>query len=366
MSLHLSNGTPHEEAVALVENHATENLGGNLGATAACNQCKEELTINLVAGASSVIRNKNVGTVRPDISLLDDNGDPVRFIEIVDSHAPEGRVHDYAVAHGIEIMEIHLRAERKFTGRRYNRALDASLSVKARLDELASGRIIVDAHNLLCSKPKCKECGAGLPLRTVTVSTTDCWNCDQNVNIATGDKDGEVLEQDYFTAEEIAFAEENEVTLKRRFSATAWEKYLANVCPKCNEIQGNFFLYVDRFHERFRLHKTERRVHGPCDQCATRYCLTHGEYMDYLGANQCPSCLQEAERIQCSNRPDRECRDTDRCEATGCYFLNKEYQRREQQEQHKQQERLLDQRLDQRMAEIRAQNATEPINRTKS
>ena len=128
MSRKSSNHTPHEEAVAIIEKLAITNLGGNLEATAACNQCSEELTIDLVAGVSSVSREKLMGKVRPDISLLDENGEPVRFIEIVDSHAPEGTVHEQALQNGTEVVEIHLRAEREFTGRRRNKALDASLT----------------------------------------------------------------------------------------------------------------------------------------------------------------------------------------------------------------------------------------------
>ena len=80
---------------------------------------------------------------------------------------------------------------------------------------------IVATHNLLCSKPLCKECGTPLPLRTVAIRTTDCWNWGQNVNVAVGYKEGESLWQDMFTNEEIEFARENGVTLDRRFSATA-------------------------------------------------------------------------------------------------------------------------------------------------
>ena len=321
--------TPHAEAVSIIEELVAKNLGGNLEATAECNQCGEKLTVNLVEGASSVSRETLVGTVRPDISLLNENGEPVRFIEVVDSHAPEGNVHEYALHHGSEILEIHLRAEREFTGRRGNKALDSSLTVKARVQELANGRLIVDAHNLLCLRPKCRDCGAPLPPRTVTVSTKDCWKCGQNVNVATGDKDGEALEQDYFTTEEIEFAQQNGVTLERRFSTTVGGKYLANVCTKCDQIQGDWFLYIDPFHDRFNLQKAERQVYGPCDRCATRYCLTHGKYMDYRGGSQCPACLVEAERVMCPNNPDRECFNPDRCKETGCYFLNREQERRE-------------------------------------
>ncbi len=293
----LSNRTPHDESVAIIEQLVTKNLGGNLEATALCNQCGEEITLNLVAGASSFSREKLVGTVRPDTSLFDENGEPVRFIEVVDSHAPEGTVHEQALQDGTEVVEIHMRAEWEFTGRRRNKALDASLTAKTRLEELAAGRIVLDAHNLLCHRPKCKECGTPLPLRTVTISTKDCRKCDQNVNVATGAKDGESLEQDHFTTEEIEFAREHGVTLERRFSSTVGGKYLANVYTECEQIQGNWFLYMDPFHDRFNLHKAERQLYGPCDRCATCYCMTHGEYMDYRGSSQCPSCLEEAERV---------------------------------------------------------------------
>ncbi len=325
-----SNRTPHNEAVAIIEHLVTKNLGGSLAATAACNQCSEELTINLVAGASTVSREKRVGTVRPDISLLDENGSPLRFIEVVDSHAPEATVHEQALQDGTEVVEIHLRAEREFTGRRKNRALDASLTVKARLQELSAGRIDLDAHNLLCHRPKCEECGVPLPVRTVTVSTKDCWKCGQSVDVVTGDKDGESFEQDHFTTEEIAFAQENGVALERRFSSTVGGKYLANVCTGCDQIQGNWFLYTDPYHDRFHLHKAERQEYGPCDRCAIRYCMTHKEYMDYSGSSQCPSCLEEAERVMCPNNPDRDCYYPHRCEEGGCYFLNREQQRRQQ------------------------------------
>ena len=157
MSRKPSKRTPHQEAVAIIEHLVTKNLGGSLAATAACNQCSEKLTINLVAGASSVSREKLVGTVRPDISLLDENGEPVRFIEVVDSHAPERAVHEQALQDDTEVVEIHLRAEREFTGTRRNKALDASLTVKARLQELAAGRIALDAHNLFAEDPSVRS-----------------------------------------------------------------------------------------------------------------------------------------------------------------------------------------------------------------
>ena len=337
--------TPHQQAISIIERLVNENMGRSLEVTANCNQCPEEITVNLLEGIADVRREKRAGTVVPDLSLLNEYGEPIRFIEVVDSHAPEGNVHEYALAHGIEIVEIHLRAEREFTGRRRNKALDASLTVKARLRELAEGRIRVDTHNLLCRNPPCPECGTPLPLRTVTIRTTDCWNCGQNVNVAIGDINRESLWQDLFTTEEVEFARENGVTLERRFSATAMGKYLANICPGCDRIQGNWFLYMDPLHDRFNLFRTRRQEYGPCDRCATRHCMTHGEYLDYRETNQCPDCLEEAERVMCPNNVDRECFYPDRCQEGGCYFVNREQQQvKAQQDWERHQQELQEQR----------------------
>ena len=321
------SATPHEQAISIIENHIWENIGGQLSATADCNQCSEQITINLVEGAAAVNRNSIIGSVRPDLTILDSDGNAIRFVEIVDSHAPESNVHRYALNNNIEVLEFHLKARGEFTGRRRNRALDESLRVKARLEALTDQRLEVDAHNLLCRRPKCKDCGTPLPLRTITISTKDCWSCGQNVNVAVGHKDGHGLEQDDFTKEEIEFAEDHAVTLERRFSSTVGAKYLANVCTNCDQIQGNWFLYMDPYHDRFNLHRTEREAYGPCDRCAMRYCPTHGEYFAYYGTRQCPRCLEESERVMCHSRPNRQCYYPNRCQEGGCYFVNREAQR---------------------------------------
>ena len=176
----------------------------------------------------------------------------------------------------------------------------------------------------------------------------------KNVNVATGEKDGGGLEQDYFTTEEIEFARENGVTLERRFSATVRAKYLANVYTNCNQIQGNWFLYMDRYHDRFNLRNIESEAYGPCDRCAERYCPTHGEYMDYRGAVDCPACVEEAGRVMCPNNPDRECFYPDRCEEGGCYFLVREQQRKEQLESAEQQQRIDQERQEHHRREEQA------------
>ena len=257
------------------------------------------------------------------MSEFDVEGNPIRFIEIVDKHTPESNVHEFAVENDIEVVEFHLNASREFVGDRRNRALDASLTVKARLEDLAAKRLDVDAHNLLCLRPKCKDCSTPLPLRTIVVSVKDCWKCDQNVSVATGDKDGQNLLPDDFTNEELDFARDHDVTLERRLSVTEGAKYLANVCNSCDQIQGNWYLYQDPFHDRFNLLQARRSEFGPCDKCATRICLTHGEYFDYDGDRHCPRCVDEVERAMCPNNSERECFYPNKCHDEGCYFVNR-------------------------------------------
>ena len=322
----------HDQAVAIIEELLRRNVGGNLDAVAQCNQCGESLQVNLVEGISEVRNNRSVEAVRPDLSLFDIDGKAVRFVEVVDKHAPERNVHQFAIENDVEVFEVHLAADREFTGARRNKALDESLTIKARLRELSEGRVVVDAHNRLCSKPKCLECGSSLPLRVISVSVKDCWKCGQNVNVATGSVDGAGLQQDDFTDEEVSFAKESDVTLERRFSATTQARYLANVCTNCDQIQGNWFLYMDPFHDRFNLPVKNLENYGPCVQCSTSYCFSHGEYVDYRGTGSCPVCVIESERVMCPNVPDRECFYPDKCEQDECFFEKRERVAREAQE----------------------------------
>lgn len=310
----------HEQAVGIMERHIIECFGGTLEARAVCNECGDSFSINLVKDATRLVRNKNVGSVRPDLSVFDADDRAIRFIEIVDSHKPESNVHKYALENKIDVIEFHLNAKKEFAGRRRNKALDASLTVKARIQDLEEKRLEVDAHTLLCQRPKCEECSSPLPHRTVIIKTVNCWKCDQNINVAVGYKDGHELAQDNFTNEELEFSTNNGVILDRRFSSTAKTKYLANVCPKCDNIQGNWFLHMDPYHSRFTLNKTEKHTYGPCDQCSVRFCPTHDAYFDYTGRSQCPACVAESEKNMCPNKKDRECYYPKKCADIGCYF----------------------------------------------
>ena len=316
----------HEQAVSHIERLVKERIGGELLASLTCNECGDARQINLSANCHSVIRNRAVGTVRPDLAVLDASNKPVRFLEVIDSHKPGINVHEYALAHGIEVFEFHLKSAEdtnmpSFSRRRsVNKALDETLTIKKRLDDLRAGRLVIDAHTLLCDRPKCLDCGARLPRRTITISKYGCWNCKKVLLIATGDKDGQSIQGDELTDDEVSFARNNGVILERRFSATIRAKYLANVCNHCNQIMGEWYLHIDPHHEDFRLPVATLVEDGPCDTCAQRYCPSHGEWFAYNVTGQCVGCLDESERVMCRNTQERQCFYPDRCESEGCYF----------------------------------------------
>ena len=329
----MNNNSVHDQAVSIVEKHIQRSIGGALEAEARCNECGDFHRVNFVENACKVLRNKSVGPVRPDLSIIDASGQPIRFIEIVDSHKPEPNVHDFALDNNIEVFEFHLRAKEVFSelaGPRKNKAVDSSLVVKARLKDLQAKQLMVDAHTLSCQRPRCEECSSPLPRRTIAIDLKNCWKCNKNIKIAVGYKNNENMEQDLFTDEEVEFTKQNGVILKHRFSGTIKAKYLANVCPYCDQIQGNWFLYQDPFHDRFRLNQTKRESYGPCDKCSTYWCYTHGEYFGYTGNIQCPECVQESEKIMCPHVSDRQCYYPDRCQQAGCYFQNREEQRKQE------------------------------------
>ena len=102
----MSGVTPHQQAISVIEGLVADNIGGSLEASASCNQCSEDLSVNLVDGVAGVHREKRVGTVWPDLCLVDGDEKPIRFIEVVDSHAPESNVHEFALTNGVEIVEM--------------------------------------------------------------------------------------------------------------------------------------------------------------------------------------------------------------------------------------------------------------------
>ena len=161
-------------------------------------------------------------------------------------------------------------------------------------------------------QPTCPDCTTPLPLRTIYIHSWTCWKCSAKIRIATGAKDGIDLIPDYFTESELDFAKEQSVLLERRYSFTAHGSYLANLCPNCNEMQGNFYLYTADLSPHDQDAESTCQ-HGPCDHCAEKTCERHGTYYDLRSTGVCPLCHFERGRPPCQQSPDTDCPTPDDC-----------------------------------------------------
>lgn len=326
-------GTLHEQAIDILQERLEGALGGELLVQFWCKEYPESHSIDLLRSAASIRRNLALPGCRPDLTTLDTAGNPVVLIEVVVSHAPERNVQVYAIERGLEVVEFHLPPTAKnlpYESWRPRKSSDEAVLIKRALTNFRDGSLVADDHNLLCPRPQCEE-GHSLPLRQVSVEVKDCWKCEEAVTVAVGRKDSNSLYPDDFTSEERVFAREQGVILERRFSNTVGRRYLANVCGKCDQIQGNWFLYEDPFHDTYRYVLAQREVYGPCDKCAEYLCLLHGEYVDHEN-HGCPECRYLAERTMCGQVIDRECFYPDTCQEHGCYFQRREQARRAEEE----------------------------------
>ena len=143
--------------------------------------------------------------------------------------------------------------------------------------------------------PKCGGCSYPLPLRAINITVRACWKCGKEIRVATGERAGQDMDADIFTQEELDYAARNGVKFELRMSESIQHRYTANVCPECDQTQGNWFLYDSPQHrDAYREMVAQRKTYGPCSYCAVRICPTHGVYLDYTGETECPSCREVA------------------------------------------------------------------------
>lgn len=328
----------HEQAIMAVQEALSGAVGQYLLVEMNCNECPDDHTYDLVQNVATIEASPHLGGIYPDLVCYDLHGEPVTFVEVVLTNEPSEQVRQYAVKHGINLYEVHLKkvaaqSWERVEKRKARREAQEALAVKRRLQDLGAGKIRIDEHNQLCLRPRCDDCEAPLPERTILISVTNCWKCEASVTAATGAISGSRwgdggLEPSSFTKAEQEFAASHGAILQRRFSATLGAKDVYNVCPQCDRIQGNWYFYADPYHDRYMIQKAERKAYGPCDRCAERTCPTHGEYHVYDDDSTCPDCRIEAERVFCRVVEGRECFYPDECAGLGCYFTRGQQERR--------------------------------------
>ncbi len=261
------NSSAHEQAVDSLLRLISDSLGAELVADYPCHECPMVHSVDLIQGVVGVDLGSEFGDAARDLLLLDSNSTPVTSVRVVLGDEPGG---ERGTGDSTSrVVEFHLAAKRRGRGNRRRRpSLDSGLAVTTRLAELSAGRLYVDRHNLVCTRPACIWCRHTLPLRTIFIREIECWDCGQATKVALGTIDTKILYPDDFTLDERDFATSTGgVRLSVQSSSAFGDSYLANVCGDCGSVQGDWTLDVD-VHERTLQSASDRRSEfGPCSWC---------------------------------------------------------------------------------------------------
>jgi hypothetical protein len=201
----------------------TLNAGEALAFQWKCDSYCGSHTGNLLKRATLAEEELNLEICRPDIALLDKEGNVAAAIEIVVTHPPEQSTIDFYKAKRIPLVVFALKS-------------DTELS---RVDEEVLRPDTVDA----CLNPKCTKCNRHMSCLKMLIIDGKCWKCNSAMKVGAlrGDADWEPE----ISAEHIALANRHGANFKTRYSKTVRERYAANTCRECNAFIGGHYLFSD-------------------------------------------------------------------------------------------------------------------------
>ena len=192
-----------------------------------CERCrKTHSRPNLLAKAKAIALEKAVGPYRPDLSLIDELGEPFLAIEVVVTHAPEEAALDYYKSKGIHVVEYHVSSQE-------------DLNRPKRFQQFEKTTV--------CLQPTCPEHGIAMEDLKLVTAMYSCYKCSAPMKICwieahSGSRSG----PEDFPQEAINAARNEGVQLKSNYSRTRKERCLSHNCPSCRALQGEFHLSTER------------------------------------------------------------------------------------------------------------------------
>lgn len=105
-------GYLHETFKKMLLKYIIENIGNKkpLEIFWICNICKNKHTGNLLLGISDIKMEYSLDKCRPDLTLINDQGNVSAIIEIVDKHEPENNVLEYCSKNNVFLIRIKLES----------------------------------------------------------------------------------------------------------------------------------------------------------------------------------------------------------------------------------------------------------------
>jgi ssDNA-binding Zn-finger/Zn-ribbon topoisomerase 1 len=195
-----------------------------------CTVCGKRHTTNLVAAVSSVCLEKQFGDVRPDVSLLDANGNLIRTVEVVVSHEPETEALDSCTRQGVQVLAVQLSKD-NFT--RFRKDIGQRLRAQT-------------VTNVPCPTPKCGRCGTPLhELCLEVIPDFPCYRCKKPMRVGLWHVDSvsHVFSWSSDLPESVLETMRNSgIKMARGYSREAGSTYWRQACPHCRALQGDWYI----------------------------------------------------------------------------------------------------------------------------
>lgn len=194
----------------------------------ACGECHDLHECDLAKNICKIAVEYDLGALRPDVALLNNQNELAVILEVVVTHPPDEHVLAYCAERKIPVFEFKLKK-------------------MGDLEVLRDSLKITATASTFCHRPKCEKCGHSLQPRKLFVVPGTCWHCHSSMRIAFIDCEGYTIDPSQMTADEIAKANEQGAFIKENFSRTMKASEMSNTCPTCGLLTGNF--YVGNFTE---------------------------------------------------------------------------------------------------------------------
>ena len=218
-----------------------------------CEKCYEDHKGNLLKKAVEVVTEYDLGVCKPDIALLDEAGKVVIVVEVVVAHKPEPGTLQYYDDNKIACLQINVE---DFPD----------------CENIAHKLSHPDKVNL-CPNPICEKCGSIMHNSKIVTVDTNCWKCGRKMTVAMMLAVGRISSPADFNEDEIKIARTLGANIKKRYSKTVNDNYLANVCTHCNAFVGDFYM-----HEYFDLpHKNEIDLDYKCFNCIEKAAILESQ-----------------------------------------------------------------------------------------
>jgi hypothetical protein len=218
-----------------------------------CEHCSSTHIGNLVRRARSVLEEYDLTVCRPDIALLNESGTPVWALEVVVTHPPEGSARQYYAENGIALAVFKIESDKDMVG--------------------LAGTELLPTEVDQCISPKCDKCKRYMERLDLWVIEGPCHKCQRIMKVASVQNAmseyGPSYAPEEFTRAEIKLARGLGCLLKVKYSHTRREKYLANTCPHCEALAGDFYLnreYVQPARDG-ELRVTKEALRNFCANC---------------------------------------------------------------------------------------------------